>query len=265
MKPDEPDHPAGPEGPSADALPSSPAPLCGVPLRERPRETFERMGARHVPDAVLLAILMRSGVRGCNVIELAREILARYGSLSALARASVRELSRIRGVGRVKAQVLHAALELSRRMAEEEREERPRMASPASVAALLRDDVLRLENEVFWVLLLDARHRLLSPPNLVTRGLLDSSLVHPREVFREAVRSSAAAVIVAHNHPSGDPEPSAGDLAVTRKLIAAGRIMDIRLLDHVICVPRDAGTGREYLSLRAAGLLNFEEGSEGCG
>jgi DNA repair protein RadC len=227
-----------------------------LPERLQPREIVERMGVENVPDDVLLAVILRSGVRGTNVLELARRLLQRYGSLTGLASSSLPELRAERGMGRVKTQVLMAALALGRRMSEEQAPERRRVKTPHDVMSILRDHVRQLDREVFWVLLLDPRNRLVGRPVEVTHGLLDASLVHPREVFREAIRSATAAVVLAHNHPSGDPAPSAEDVRITRQMISAGKIVDIRVLDHVILGRERAGMPG-YCSLREDGIVEF--------
>lgn len=229
-----------------------------LPELLQPREMFRRDGAERVPPEVLLAILLRSGVPGVNVLELARSMLLHFGTLQALAEADIKELSTFKGVGPVKAQMLKAALELSRRIAEEKSADRRALTGPADVSEALRERARALQCEVFWVLLLDTRNRLLRAPGEVSRGLLNASLVHPREVFKDAIRASAAAVIVAHNHPSGDPSPSAEDLAITRQLVEAGRIIGIPVMDHVI-LGRPAGSAPGYFSVREAGLVNFEK------
>jgi DNA repair protein RadC len=216
-----------------------------------------RLGAQHVSDDVLLAVLLRSGVRGTNVVDLARRLLKRFGSLTGMARASADELAAERGMGPVKAQVLSAALEIARRLGEEATPERPAIRTPADVERLLRDEVRALDAEMFWVLLLDTKNRLKTPPVGVTKGLVDASLVHPREVFRPAIRAAAAAVVLAHNHPSGDPTPSAEDIRITRQLVDAGRLMDIRVLDHVILGRPGTGGGTGCLSLRESGVAPF--------
>jgi DNA repair protein RadC len=227
-----------------------------MPEQLRPREIVERLGIEHVADDVLLAVILRSGVRGVNVLELARRLLNTYGSLTGLAGSSVNELAAERGLGRVKAQVLMAALALGRRLGEEQAPARNPVKTPDDVVRVLKDRVRHLDHEVFWVLLLDGKNNLRGRPVDVSRGLLDASLVHPREVFREAIRSATAAVVVAHNHPSGDPSPSAEDIRITRQLVEAGKVVDIRVLDHVV-VGR-AGPGEPgYRSLREAGLVTF--------
>ncbi len=227
-----------------------------LPERMQPREMFRREGAERVPPEVLLAILLRSGVPGVNVLELARSMLLHFGTLNALAEADLEELSAFKGVGPVKAQMLKAALELARRISEEKNADRRALTNPTDVFEALRERARALRCEVFWVLLLDTRNRLLRTPGEVSRGLLNASLVHPREVFKDAIRASAAAVIVAHNHPSGDPSPSAEDLAITRQLVEAGRIIGIPVMDHVI-LGRPSPDAPGFFSVREAGLVDF--------
>ncbi len=232
--------------------------VCDMPERLRPREQIERMGVDNVSDDVLLAVILRSGVAGANVLELARGLITEFGSLTLLAQASPDEIvRRTRGMGRVKVQVLMAALEIGRRLLEESTPERYKVKSPSDVAKLLRSAVRTLENEVFWALLLDTRNCVIGRPVDITRGLVNASLVHPREVFRPAVRSSAAAVIIAHNHPSGDPSPSAEDLRITRQLVNAGEVMDIKVLDHVIIGPAVDGRDSDFVSIREEGFVSF--------
>ncbi len=236
---------------------SHPLRVRDVPSRQRPRELFDRMGAAHVEDDVLIALILRSGVQGVNVIQLAQHLLARYGSLTAMAQASVKELAKIKGMGPVKAQVLKASLELARRLTMESVPEDHKIAAPQDVSLILREVARTLEEEVFWVLLLDSRNKLKQPPVEISRGIVDASLVHPREVFKEAVRAACSAVVLAHNHPSGDPTPSAEDIRITRQLVEAGKLIDIDVLDHVI-LGRPGLDGRpDFLSLREAGLVRF--------
>jgi DNA repair protein RadC len=227
-----------------------------LPERLRPREILEKQGVQNVQDDVLLAVLLRSGVRGMNVVDLSRSLLKKFGSLSGVAGATSAEIASVLGMGKVKAQVLMSALELGRRMNEESAPRRRIVKSPADVAAVLKDKVNLLEREVFWVLLLDARNGMKGEPLEVSAGLLDASLVHAREVFRDAVRNSCGAVILAHNHPSGDTTPSAEDVRITKQLVDAGRIIDIKVLDHVIVGRRQEGT-HQFLSLREEGLVSF--------
>ncbi len=228
-----------------------------MPEHIRPREAVSRFGVENVSDDVLLALLLRTGMKGLNVVDLAKHLIGRYGSLTAMADTSVADLSQVQGISTVKAQILKAALELGRRVGIEALSERIRISTPADVYALLRHQALTNGREVFWVLMLDAKNRLKSHPIEVTAGILDASLVHPREVFREAIRNAAAAVVLAHNHPSGDPSPSAEDIRVTRQLVEAGSIVDIKVLDHVILGRAGTINKDGYLSLRESGSVKF--------
>lgn len=232
-----------------------------LPLRLQPREMLEQLGPAQVSDEVLLAVLLRTGMKKKNVVELARELRCeKFTSLNELSRASREELEAIKGIGRVKAQILVAALELARRLSAEHVGARPSVKAPADVAALLADDARRLEAEVFWMLPLDAKNRLITnKPCEITKGILDASLVHPREIFRPAIRLSSASVILAHNHPSGDPTPSREDLAITRQMVDAGRLLGIRVLDHVVLGRRVGDAPSDFYSIRETALVNFEE------
>ncbi len=243
----------------------APYPAAPLTVREmlpglRPREALALRGAAQLPDDALLAILLRSGRRGRNVAELARDVLQAFEGLPRLAHASFEEITarHISGLGKVKAMEIAAAFELGRRVAAQAAvAEAPVVRDPASVADQLRPLSGGLRQEVFWALLLDARNRLIGRPLEISRGLLDSSPVHPREVFSKAISYAAAAVILAHNHPSGDPTPSIEDLRVTRQLVEASRIIGIRVLDHVI-VGRETDLRPGHLSLREKGLATFD-------
>ncbi|OGV69716.1 MAG: hypothetical protein A2283_17180 [Lentisphaerae bacterium RIFOXYA12_FULL_48_11] len=228
-----------------------------MPAQLRPREEIERRGISHVSDDVLLAVILRSGVRGRSVVELSRYLLTRYGSLTGIASTSIDELSQQRGIGKVKGQVLLAAFELAKRFAEERAPRRLRVRTPEDAAGLLREKVKSLDHEVFWVLLLDSKNYLKGCPVEVTKGLLDASLVHPREVFREAIRGATAAVVLVHNHPSGDPAPSAEDLRITKQLVEAGRIVDIKVLDHIVLGKSTENGSKDFVSLRESGAVEF--------
>ncbi|HPR82508.1 MAG TPA: DNA repair protein RadC [Pontiellaceae bacterium] len=230
-----------------------------LPKALQPREKFDRLGAENLSDSDLLALLLRTGTAGRNVVELAEALLMQYGSLSALSRTSVAELQKIHGIGKEKAKILKAALEIGRRLAQENVGENPRIASPEEAAAVLRERARSLDREVFWVLLLDTKNRLMLPPCEVSKGTLNSSLVHPREIFKPAVQNSAASIILAHNHPSGDPAPSAQDIRITRKLVEAGKTMEIKVLDHLIIGRKTRDGANDFLSLRETGLAEFEE------
>jgi DNA repair protein RadC len=220
-----------------------------LPRTDRPRERLIDLGASALSTAELLAIVLGSGGRGRSVLRIGQEILASVqGSLRRLAVRPVGELTTHVGVGRVRAVTVHAALELGRRMAAENRDEAIPIRSPRDVVSVFAPRLEDLPVEEFHVAVLDAQLRL-ERDVTVTRGILNSSLVHPREVFREAIAERAAAIILVHNHPSGDPAPSDHDRSVTDQMVAAGRLLDIPVHDHVII-----GRGR-YTSFAEAGLL----------
>jgi DNA repair protein RadC len=231
------------------------------PTCERPRERLASVGARALSPRELLAILIEMGTRASNgrparsAIDLAGDLLAHFadgsgsGSLRRIMSSSAREVSVVPGIGLAKATKILAAFELGRRAAEETRVERDRLASPRDVYERMRLLMRDLPHEEFHVLLLNTQNHVLRDLQ-VTRGTLDASLVHPREVFRPAIVEAAAGVILVHNHPSGDPTPSAEDRAVTRQLREAGRVIGIDVLDHVV-----VGEGR-YVSFVEAGLFD---------
>jgi len=228
-----------------------------MPERIRPREETERVGVENVSDDVLLALLLRAGIKGLNVVDLSRGLITRYGSLTSLAAASVDELAQIRGVGPINAQIIKAALELGARLNAEAMPRTQKVRTPQDVMRLLGDKAQKLERETFWALLLDNKNVLKCRPVDVSVGLLNVSLVHPREVFVEAIRSASAAIVLAHNHPSGDPTPSAEDIRITKQLVEAGKIVDIKVMDHVIIGRRDGGGHDRYVSMREEGLIEF--------
>ena len=220
-----------------------------LPRSERPRERLKHLGATALSSAELLALVVGSGAGGRSAIAVGHDMLASSeGSLRRLAGRPVAALTALTGVGMARAVAVHAALELGRRMACEARDEGAPVRSPRDVHALFAPRLEDLPVEEFHVAVLDSQHRL-ERDVTVTRGILNSSLVHPREVFREAIAERAAAIILVHNHPSGDPTPSADDRVVTEQLVAAGRLLDIPVHDHVI-----VGRGR-YVSFAEAGLL----------
>lgn len=228
-----------------------------LPKALQPREKFDRLGSENLSESDLLALILRTGTAGLNVVELAETLLLKYGSLTALARASSAELQELPGIGKEKAKILKAALEIGRRLVQESVGENPLIVTPEEAAAVLRERARGVDREIFWVLLLDIKNRLMIPPCEVSKGTLNSSLVHPREIFKPAIQHSAANVILAHNHPSGDPSPSAQDIKITRKLIEAGRTMEIAVLDHVIVGRKTCGGRDDFLSLRESGLVSF--------
>ena len=228
-----------------------------LPKALQPREKFDRLGPENLSESDLLALLLRTGTTGLNVVELAETLFVKYGSLSALLRASTVELQEVRGIGKEKAKILKAALEMGRRIVQENVGENPRITTPEEAASVLRERARSLDREVFWVLLLDTKNRLMAPPSEVSKGTLSSSLIHPREVFKPAIQHSAANVILAHNHPSGDPSPSAQDIKVTKKLIEAGKTIEISVLDHIIIGRKTREGADDFISLRESGLVEF--------
>lgn len=220
-----------------------------MPETERPRERLTRLGPSALSAVELLALVLGSGGGGKSSLDLAQQVLARnQGSLRRLASSPVGSIRAVNGVGPVKAIVLHAALELGRRLAAEARTIGEAVQGPVDVYRHFAPRLEDLPVEEFHVAVLDTQHRL-ERDVTVTRGLLSASLVHPREVFREAIAERAASIILVHNHPSGDPTPSADDRKVTAQLVAAGRLLDIPVHDHVII-----GRGR-YASFAESGLL----------
>jgi len=208
--------------------------ITDLPLDQRPRERLLAEGERALSDAELLAIMLRSGTEQETAIALAQRLLARFGNFRTLATASAAELSAIRGIGPAKAAQVKAAFEIGRRLAQEKAAEPGgRLTDSQRVFDIYYPRLRDFKKETFLVLLLDVKNRVFREVE-VSVGSLTASLAHPREVFREAVRESAAAVICVHNHPSGDPTPSRNDVEITRKLHATGEVVGIRLLDHVV-------------------------------
>ncbi len=219
---------------------------------DRPRERLVELGPPSLSQAELLAILLRTGLKGCSAVEIAHRLVARFGSLEELARAPLEHLCDMKGVGRDKAVTLKAAFELARRLAVEARREAPLLETPAAVADILRDEMSRLETERFVVVLLNTRRRLIRIEE-ISRGLLNTVLIHAREVFRPAIVANAFALILAHNHPGGDPSPSDADIRSTRDLIRAGQLLKIEVMDHLILGRRMDGQAMDYCSLRELG------------
>jgi DNA repair protein RadC len=216
---------------------------------DRPRERLRTLGPGALTAVELLAILLGTGTSDRDAVAVAGDLLAAAGgSVRALARQPIGAMARVHGVGGAKAARVAAALELARRAAVEEESGDRVIRSPADVYRLCAPALRDLTVEEFRLLVLDTQHRVVRAL-LITRGLLDSSLVHPREVFRAAIAEAAAGIVVLHNHPSGNPAPSADDRAVTRQLVEAGRLLDIPVYDHVI-----VGADR-YFSFAEAGLL----------
>jgi DNA repair protein RadC len=209
-------------------------------------------GARALSDAELIAILLRTGVSGANAIEVARQLLEKYGSLTGLSRCSLDELSKIKGVKFTKAVQLVAAFGLGDRLARE-RWVKQKIDSPELANELVGPEMRRLQKESLRVILLDTRYHLIRVEE-ISLGSINESIAHPRDVFRPAVISSAYAVIVLHNHPSGDPSPSQTDHSLTRRLAEAAELLQIKLLDHII-IGAQSDTSPGYFSFKEAGVL----------
>ena len=228
--------------------------LKDQPVSERPRERLVAQGADALSHAELIAILLRTGLKGANAVEIGRQLLQKFGTLQALAQASVEDLRSVKGIGRDKAVTLMAAFALARKMAEDLQRESPVLDNPENVVRLLREKNLVKKVETLQVLLLNTRRRLIRTTE-ITDGTLDTILVHPREVFKAAIAANAAAVVLAHNHPSGDPTPSEADIKVTRDLIRAGQLLKIDVLDHVIIGHATPERPKDYASLRELGYF----------
>lgn len=224
------------------------------PPSERPRERLIEKGADALSAAELIAILLRTGLKGANAVEIGAQMLQKFSTLEALARASLDDLRTIKGVGRDKAVTLVAAFTLARKLAEEVRRQSPLLDTPEAVAAVMREDCRVRETETFQVLLLNTRRRLIKLLPL-TQGTKDMILVQAGEVFRAAIAANAAALVLVHNHPSGDPTPSEADIKVTRDLVRAGQLLKIDVVDHVILGRATAERPRDYASLRELGYF----------
>ncbi len=224
-----------------------PLTLKDLPADERPREKLMANGPATLGNAELLAILLRTGTRRDSAARLAEQLLVKHG-LAGLGSLMPGEMSSIRGIGPAKAVTVAAAVELGKRMAALAAAERPVLRSPREAAELMMPRLRYEKKERFIALLLSTKNHLLGTPT-ISVGTLSASLVDPRELFREAIVTNAASLILVHNHPSGDPTPSPEDTALTRKLVEAGRLLDISVLDHIII-----GDGK-YVSLKEQGIL----------
>ena len=222
--------------------------LKDLPAELLPRERLYALGPEALSNREVLAILLRTGVKGENVLDLAERLLADSGGLSGLARLTVHELAQLHGLGKAKASGLKAALELGKRLVSSDPASRPVINSPQDVAHLVMEEMRHFDREHFRVVTLNTKNHVLgiSP---ISVGSLNSSLVHPRECFKEAIRRNSNAIILLHNHPSGDPTPSREDIEVTKRLADGGKILGIEVLDHVII-----GDNR-YISLKERGIV----------
>lgn len=218
-----------------------------LPATEQPRERLRDQGPTALSDAELLAILLRVGVAGTNVVQLAQQLLVENGGWPGLMRIDYRVLCQRHGIGEAKAATLKAALEIGRRLVLTQQAQRFQIKSPSDVAQLLMVEMSHLEQEHLRTVLLDTKNRVQAVPTIYI-GSLNASLIRVGEVFRDALKHNSAALIVAHNHPSGDPTPSPEDVLVTREIVSAGQLLDIEVLDHLVI-----GQGR-YVSMRERGL-----------
>ena len=224
-------------------------------VAERPQERLEKFGAGALSDTELLAMLLRSGTRGHDVLTLATRLIGEAGSLAGLIVWRADDFEKLKGIGRVKALQLVTVMEVARRVVGQQTGESPLLNRAELVTAYFQPVVFGLEVEKFWVLCLNRKNRLIKRVE-ITSGTATAALAHPREVFRAAIRESATAVVCVHNHPSGDPAPSAAARQVTRQLREAARAVDLDLLDHVIVGRSGADPlGRGWFSFRDAGIL----------
>ena len=221
--------------------------LKELPVELMPRERLYQLGPEALSNQEILAILLRTGVKGENVLDLAERILLEYG-LPGLARLTVHEMSNIHGMGLAKAASLKAALELGRRLVTTDPITRPTINSPEDVASLVMEEMRYLDREHFRVISLTTKNHVLGISQ-ISIGSLNSSIVHPRECFKEAIRRNSNAIILVHNHPSGDPTPSREDIQVSKRLVESGTLLGIEVLDHVII------GDNQYISLKERGIL----------
>lgn len=220
-----------------------------LPLSERPRERLQKFGVEALSAQEVLALILGRGISGESVMVTAQRLLSQFGSVKGIAGASVEELSQVKGIGLAKAAQIKAAFELANRLeGYSEAGDKPILKTPEDVVGLVKGRLKGKKKEHFLALLLDTRSRLIKVAE-ISVGSLDSSIVHPREVFKEAISATAASVIFVHNHPSGDPTASEDDVKLTKRLAEAGDIMGIDVLDHVII------GDKEYLSLKREGLF----------
>lgn len=219
-----------------------------LPREERPRERLVRHGAERLANKELLAILLRTGNQQHSALALAEKLLARFNSLPGLATASYEELLTVNGIGPAKATDILAAFELAKRLSESRMEFQGIVNNPQDAAQLVLRELSLADKEHFMIIMLNAKHRVIAK-KIVSIGHLQASLVHPREMFKEAIRRSSAAVILVHNHPSGDLTPSGDDIRTTERLCEVGAILGIDVLDHIIVADN------RYLSFREQGLL----------
>lgn len=225
-----------------------------LPAAERPRERMAELGADALSHAELIAILLRTGMKGRSALQIGAEMIKQFQTLDGLSRASVEDLRKINGIGRDKAIALKAAFTLARRLAKELSGDAPLLDTPDRIADFLREENRTYQVEHFQAVLLNVRRKLIRV-EVISQGILDSIIVHPREVFKTAIAANASAVVLVHNHPSGDPTPSESDIRTTRDLVRAGQLLRIEVLDHIIIGRKNGANGRDYCSLRELGVF----------
>ncbi|MEM1282847.1 MAG: DNA repair protein RadC [Chlamydiota bacterium] len=221
--------------------------IQSLPVDERPRERLHKQGAEALSNSELLAIILGSGMRGKSVIQLSQELLSRFGGLEQLADATIEELCEVKGLGKAKAIQIRALVTLAGRLSQKTRAVKIKIEHPQSAYQLLRDQLENQKKEIFSVVMIDVKGYVINQ-QIISIGTLSNSLIHPREVFYPAIRHKASSILIAHNHPSGDPTPSKEDISVTKKLVEVGKLMGIPVRDHLI-IGNDC-----YVSLRQEGV-----------
>lgn len=222
--------------------------LYDLPIEERPRERLRKVGVNNLSIQELLALIIERGKKGQNVLSIAQNLLANFGSLEKIKEASIEELQEVKGIGLATACKLKAAFKLGEKALVKHKRYGQKIETPEDVYNLLKEELADKKKEHFKILSLTSRNQLISIDNIST-GTLDSNLVHPREVFQPAIQNTAASIILVHNHPSGDFEPSEDDLTITKRFIGAGKILGIEVVDHIIV------TKNGFLSFKEKGLV----------
>jgi len=218
-----------------------------LPKEERPRERLVKFGEQSLSVQELLQLILGRGIAGESVVITAQKLLSQFGSLQKLAEASIEELSSVKGIGLAKATQMKAVFEIGRRLSTQASPYKSKeLTDPEKVYRLIKSKLKDYHKEHFYIIVLNSRNWSVAE---VSVGSLNASIVHPREVFAEAIKNKAASVIFVHNHPSGDPEPSEGDLVVTKRLVEAGKILEIEVIDHIII------TNTNFLSFKERKLL----------
>jgi len=219
-----------------------------LPRQERPRERLQRFGPEALSAQELLALVIGRGIPKKSVMNIAQELLTRFGNVKAISQATIEELSQIKGIGLAKAAQIKACFELGKREELEPELKNFDIKDPEAVVKAIRASIKDKAKEHFKLILLNPRNKIIGI-STISIGTLNASLVHPREVFKDAIMHSAASVVLAHNHPSGDPEPSEDDLTITKRLIEAGKILGIEVMDHIIVAKN------EFFSFKEKGLI----------